>query len=148
MTRVLVLDEETSMSQSYKFILEKMDCKVDVAKDSFDALDCFIHRIYDLVITDFNLDNIDGLQMLEHFQQIDSKIPVIFSSFLADEDVIEEILSSGAFDFIPKPADVDHLLRAFTKALNDRPHSISDNQLPNSDTCHVQRSQRYPKVQD
>ena len=42
------------------------------------------------------------MQMLEHFQHIDSKVRVILSSGLADDEVIEEVMQGGAFDFIPR----------------------------------------------
>jgi DNA-binding NtrC family response regulator len=126
MTRILVVDEEADMRQAYKSVLEKLDCQVDMAIDGLEGLDRFMNKIYDVVITEFNLDKIDGLQMLEHFQQIDSKVPVIFSSGLADETVIDEVMASGATDFLQKPANLDQLLVSISKAIYYKPHKSSD----------------------
>jgi DNA-binding NtrC family response regulator len=126
MTRILVIDDEPEIRQAYKTVLEKLDCQVHTATDGLDGLDHFIQRIYDVVITDYNLGHIDGLQMLEHFQQIDAKVPVIFSSGLADEDIIEEVMQGGAFDFIPKPAKIEELLISISKALYQKPMHKSD----------------------
>ncbi|MDZ7880319.1 MAG: response regulator [Saprospiraceae bacterium] len=126
MTRILVIDEEADMRQAYKSVLEKLDCQVDMAIDGLEGLDCFMNKIYDVVITEFNLDKIDGLQMLEHFQQIDAKVPVIFSSGLADETVIDEVMASGATDFLQKPANLDLLLGSISKAIYCKPHKSSD----------------------
>lgn len=126
MTRILVIDEEAEMRQAYKTVLEKLDCQVDMANDSIDGLERFLNKIYDVVITEFNLDNLDGMQMLEHFQQIDANVPIIFSSSLADDDVIQEVLENGAVDFLPRPAKIDQLLVSISKAIYFRPHNVSD----------------------
>jgi DNA-binding NtrC family response regulator len=126
MTRILVIDDEKETRQAYKSVLEKLDCLVDVADDGIDGLERFLNKIYDVVITDYNLEDIDGLQMLEHFQHIDSKVPVIFSSGLADDDVIDEVLQGGAFDFIPKPANIEQLLLSISKAIYFKPTHKSD----------------------
>ena len=127
MTRILVIDDELEIRQAYKTVLEKLDCTVDVADDGIDGLERFLNKIYDVVITDYNLETIDGMQMLEHFQHIDSKVPVIFSSGLADDEVIEEMMESGAFDFIPKPANIERLLMSISRAIYYKPTNASDN---------------------
>ena len=126
MTRILVIDDEVAMRQAYKSVLEKMDCQVDMADDGIDGIERILNKIYDVVITEFNLENLDGLQMLEHFQQIDAKVPIIFSSCLADEDVIQEVLENGAVAFLPRPAKVDDLLVSISKAIYFKPHGVSD----------------------
>jgi DNA-binding NtrC family response regulator len=126
MTRILVIDDEKEIKQAYKTVLEKLDCQVDIADDGIDGLERFLNKIYDVVITDYNLETIDGLQMLEHFQHIDSKVPVIFSSGLADQDVIEEVMEGGAFDFIPKPANIEQLLMSISRAIYYKPTHKSD----------------------
>ena len=128
MTRILVIDDEKETRQAYKSVLEKLDCLVDIADDGIDGLERFLNKIYDVVITDYNLEDIDGLQMLEHFQHIDSKVPVIFSSGLADDEVIDEVMQGGAFDFIPKPANIEQLLLSISKAIYYKPQHKSDTQ--------------------
>ncbi len=130
MTRILVIDDERETRQAYKTVLEKLDCLVDVADDGIDGLERFLNKIYDVVITDYNLDNIDGMQMLEHFQHIDSKVPVIFSSGLADDEVIDEVMQGGAFDFIPKPANIERLLLSISKAIYFKPAHKTDTDTP------------------
>jgi DNA-binding NtrC family response regulator len=126
MTRILVIDEEAEMRLAYKTVLEKLDCQVDMATDGVEGLERFLNKIYDVVITEFNLENLDGMQMLEHFQHIDPKVPIIFSSGLADEEVIREVLENGAVDFLPKPAKIDQLLISISKAIYYKPHSVTD----------------------
>jgi DNA-binding NtrC family response regulator len=126
MTRILVIDDEQEVRQAYKTVLEKLDCQVHTAKDGLEGLDQFIQRIYDVVITDYNLSHLDGLQMLEHFQQIDARVPIIFSSGLADEDVIDEVMQNGAFAFIPKPAKIEQLLINISRAIYQKPAHKSD----------------------
>lgn len=126
MTRILVIDDEAEMRQAYKTVLEKLDCQVDMANDGIEGLERFLNKIYDVVISEFNLENLDGMQMLEHFQQIDANVPIIFSSCLADDDVIQEVLENGAVDFLPRPAKIDQLLVSISKAIYFKPHSVSD----------------------
>ena len=126
MTRILVIDDEAEMRQAYKSVLEKLDCQVDMANDGIEGLERFLNKIYDVVISEYYLENLDGMQMLEHFQQIDSKVPIIFSSGLADEDVIQEVLENGAVDFLPRPAKIDQLLVSISKAIYFKPHNVTD----------------------
>ncbi len=126
MTRVLVIDDEKRIRESYKNLLKTMDCVVDVAHGSLEGIDCFISRIYDVVLTDFNLDELNGLQMLEFFQIIDAKIPVIFFSGIVDSKVIAKILEQGAFDFVPHSAGTRFLLHTISKAVYERPNHVTD----------------------
>ena len=126
MTRVLIIDDKKRIRDAYRILLEKMDCLVDVAQGSLEGIDCFISKIYDVVLTDFKLDELDGLQMLEFFQTIDSKIPVVFYSDIADGNTIKKILEKGAFDFVPHSAGTRFLLHIISKAVYERPHQVSD----------------------
>ncbi len=126
MTRVLVIDDKKRIRESYKNLLKTMNCVVDSAQGSLEGIDCFFNKIYDVVITDFNLEELNGLQMLECFQTIDSKIPVIFFSGIADNDVIAKILEQGAFDFVPHSAGTRFLLHIISKAVYERPNHVTD----------------------
>ena len=126
MTRVLVINDEKRIRDAYRILLEKMNCLVDVAQGSLEGIDCFISKVYDVVLTDFNLIELDGLQMLEFFQTIDSKIPVVFYSDIEDGKVIKKILDQGAFDFVPHSAGTRFLLHIISKAVYERPHHVTD----------------------
>lgn len=126
MTRILVVDDHAEVRRAYKTVLENLDCQVDTASDGIEGLERFISKIYDVVISDLNLEKIDGLQMLEHFRQVDARVPVIFSSGIADNDIIEEAIENGAFAVLPKPANHEQLLVSISRAIYFKPHGISD----------------------
>ena len=130
MTRVLVIDDEKCIRDTYKNLLETMNCMVDVAQGSLEGIDRFISKIYDVVLTDFNLEELNGLQMLEFFQTIDANIPVVFYSDVADNRVIDKILAQGAFDFVPHSAGTRFLLHIISKAVYERPHHVTDDEPP------------------
>ena len=134
MTRVLIIDDKKRIRDAYRNLLLKMNCLVDVAQGSLEGIDCFISKVYDVVLTDFKLDELDGLQMLEFFQTIDANIPVVFYSDIVDGNTIKKILDQGAFDFVPHSAGTRFLLHIISKAVYERPHHITDN----TPFCHSQ----------
>ena len=78
MTRILVIDDEVEMRQAYKTVLEKLDCQVDMANDGIDGLERFLNKIYDVVITEFNLDNLDACKCSSISNKLIQKCPLFF----------------------------------------------------------------------
>ncbi len=104
--RILIVDDEPSMTKGLQFSLEKQEgYEVDAAYDGQEALDLFEPDKYDLVLLDLMLPKIDGMEVCRRIREI-SDVPIIMLSAKdADMDKIMG-LEYGADDYITKPFNI------------------------------------------
>lgn len=118
--RILVVDDEPSMVQLAEAILSKLGYKVISYSNSILALEMFkdFPEQFDLVITDFKMPKLDGVELCRRILRIRPGIPVIICAGAAsdiDEDVIH---TCGACDFIRKPFLTNVFVSAVSTAIN------------------------------
>ena len=107
MARILIVDDEQSMRDFLRVMLEKQNYQVTVASSGLKAKDHLIEMDYDLVITDVMMPDITGIQLLEFCQQHCPETPVIVITAYASHDTAVEAMKLGADDYITKPFNVD-----------------------------------------
>jgi DNA-binding NtrC family response regulator len=114
--RVLLLDDVPIVGKRLKPALTKIGCEVEVFENPKEALDRIAQIEFDVVVTDIRMDEIDGLQVLEHVVKKSSRTKVIMITGYAMMAVAREAMEKGAFDFIAKPFKPDDLRRVIAKA--------------------------------
>ncbi|KMZ41122.1 MULTISPECIES: response regulator transcription factor [Bacillales] len=116
--RVLIVEDEILIGEAIAQVLKKNNYSVDLALDGSYGLDCGLTNIYDIIILDIMLPELDGIQVLKELRQNGIQTPVILLSAKGDvEDKIRG-LDSGADDYLAKPFHTDELLarlRAVTR---------------------------------
>lgn len=85
-SRVLVVDDEPSMLQTVSSLIEHFGYSATSCKDARDALACLKKESFDVVLTDINMQEVSGLELLEEIKNIDSEIPVILMTGYAGLD--------------------------------------------------------------
>jgi len=100
---VLILDDEPIVGKRLKPALAKIGCEVEIFVNSNEALDRINEKEFDIVVTDIRMENIDGLQVLEHVVKKSGRTKVIMLTGYAMMAVAREAMEKGAFDFIAKP---------------------------------------------
>ncbi len=123
--KILIVDDEASIRNTLRDILEFEKYEVDEAKDGMDCLVKIKKQSYNVVILDIKMPNMDGMEALERIQQIKPELPVVMISGHASIDSAVEAVKMGAFDFISKPPDLNRLLITLRNAL-DRSHLITE----------------------
>jgi DNA-binding NtrC family response regulator len=118
MPRILIVDDESSVRNSLKEILEFEKYEVDIAVDGEDALKTLKNEEYDLVLCDIKMPKIDGMEVLEKAMQLYPDIKFIMISGHGNVDTAIEAVKKGAFDYIPKPPDLNKLLITIKNALD------------------------------
>jgi len=113
---VLILDDEPIVGKRLKPALAKIGCQVEVFVNPKEALDRIDEKEFDIVVTDIRMDNIDGLQVLEHVAKKSGRTKVIMITGYAMMAVAREAMEKGAFDFIAKPFRPDDLRKIIAKA--------------------------------
>ncbi len=109
-SRVLVVDDEISIRRTLREILEYEDLVVEEATDGEEALAKLKKSTFDVVLLDIKMPKQDGLQVLATCVEVWPELPVIMISGHADIKTAVEATQSGAFHFIEKPPDLQHLL--------------------------------------
>ena len=113
---VLLLDDEPIVGKRLKPALAKIGCNVEVFEDPKKALERIDQKEFDIVVTDIRMDEVDGLQVLEHVRQSAKRTKVIMITGYAMMAVAREAMEKGAFDFIAKPFKPDDLRKVIAKA--------------------------------
>ncbi len=113
---VLLLDDEPIVGKRLKPALAKIGCNVEVFEDPKKALERIDQKEFDIVVTDIRMDEIDGLQVLQHVRKASERTKVIMITGYAMMAVAREAMEKGAFDFIAKPFKPDDLRKVIAKA--------------------------------
>ena len=116
---VLLLDDEPIVGKRLKPALTKIGCNVEVFEDPKKALERIDQKEFDIVVTDIRMDEVDGLQVLEHVRQSAERTKVIMITGYAMMAVAREAMEKGAFDFIAKPFKPDDLRKVIAKAAKE-----------------------------
>lgn len=113
---VMLLDDEPIVGKRLKPALSKIGCDVEVFEDPTVALRRIEEKVFDIVVTDIRMDEVDGMQVLERVLQKSPRTKVIMITGYAMMAVAREAMDKGAFDFISKPFKPDDLRRVIAKA--------------------------------
>ncbi|MFC2104683.1 sigma-54-dependent transcriptional regulator [Bacteroidota bacterium] len=125
MAKILVIDDEKSIRDTLKEILEYEDHKVDLAADGEEGLEQFKNNKYDIVLLDIKMPKKDGIEVLEDIFGVATDVPVIMISGHGNIDTAVESIKKGAYDFIEKPLDLNRLLVTIRNAM-DRSSLINE----------------------
>ncbi|MFO0669121.1 MAG: response regulator [Polyangiaceae bacterium] len=130
MRRVLVVEDSGSARALVRAILEDGSfadayggVEVTEASSGFDAMRLLPRGRYDLIITDINMADINGLELIHFIRKSEHHrgTPLVIISTLAAERDVERGLALGANAYIPKPFSPDSLRGACAKLLDDPP---------------------------
>ena len=111
MKRLLIVEDKESLALMLKEAVESEGLEADLASNGSDAMRRLAEgRRYFAVVTDLRLPGADGISVLKQAKESDPECPVIVMTAFGTIDNAVEAMKLGAFDFIQKPLDVDHLI--------------------------------------
>lgn len=120
MARILVIDDEKSIRNSLKEILEFEGYEVDIAENGVEGYNLLKEDDYDLVICDIKMPKMDGKELLTKVQSENNPPKFIMISGHGNVDTAIETVKLGAFDYIPKPPDMNKLLITVKNAMENK----------------------------
>ncbi|MDA9287030.1 sigma-54 dependent transcriptional regulator [Schleiferiaceae bacterium] len=122
MSRILLIEDEEAIRRVLKKILLEEDDSNDIheAADGKQAIEVFGDGAWDLVFCDIKMPHMDGVEVLERMMVINSEVPVIMISGHGDINTAVDCLKKGAFDYLPKPPDLNRLLSTVRHALEKK----------------------------
>jgi len=115
---ILITDDEESIRNSLREILEFEDYHVLEAENGSQTFDILENHSVDLLLLDIKMKGMDGMEILEKLSEESYQFPVIMISGHGNIKLAVEATKMGAFDFIEKPPDLNRLLVSVRNALD------------------------------
>lgn len=117
MNTILVIEDKEAMAQMLKETLQSEGFSVIVATDGQEGIHYIKETHFDLVLTDLKLPKKDGIEVLKTTKEESPLTPIIMMTAFGTVETAVQAMKEGAFDFITKPFDTDHLLLLLNRAL-------------------------------
>src|SRR5215212_687282 len=118
--RVLAIDDEPAMTEWLKILLEHAGYEVKTALIGTRGEELFKTWRPDAVVTDMLLPDVDGIELVRKFKQLDPESEVIVITGQGNIPRSVEAVKAGAFDFLEKPVDAERLIDKLEKALKQK----------------------------
>ncbi len=148
---ILVVDDEKSMREFLEIMLTKEGYEVIIADDGEQACEILDREIFDLVITDIRMRNINGIGVLKKAKDVNPCAMVVLISAFATAEIAVEAMKEGAYDYIPKPFKVNDFKRIIKDALESKTR-LREEDKGSKSRCHfgslIGESPQMRKVYD
>lgn len=125
MANILVVDDEDTVRNNlFDLFAYRHTCHA--AANAEQALAYLSIEQYDVVITDYQMPGLSGLDLLAHVRETQKQTPVILISGLSTKDRAQELIEMGAFDYIVKPFTLGQIEDVVNKAIAHRAKMLED----------------------
>ena len=108
--RILVVDDESTITCALKLLLREHGYDVDTASTAKEAEALLARRWFDLVFLDLRLPDADGIRLLEHIKQTSPETEVVLMTAHGSLEVTIEAIKRGAFYYLEKPFTFEQVL--------------------------------------
>lgn len=108
--KILIIDDERAIRNSLGEILTDEGYEVDVAEDGMQGISMVDKEKYSVIFCDIKMPGIDGTEVLEKLNTMGTDAAIVMISGHGDISTAVECIKKGAFDFIPKPLDLNRIL--------------------------------------
>jgi DNA-binding NtrC family response regulator len=123
---ILLIEDNERMAKVLARHMEIEGHQVILAEDGEAGLEAFRQHKVDLVLTDLKLPEKSGLDVLQGIKEENPMVPVLVMTAHGTIETAVKAVKDGAFDFLQKPVDPEHLLLTISKALETR-HLVTEN---------------------
>ncbi len=118
--RILIVEDERSMRELLKMLLEGENYDVVTASDGLDGKEYIERDIFDLVISDIKMPGLDGFGLLKIIKEISPETLVIMITAFGTNEYAIEAMKLGAYDYINKPFNIDEIRIIVNKAIEKK----------------------------
>lgn len=110
MNEILIIEDKDSLRQMLKEALEENEFLVDEAKNGAEAIQKIKAQKYFVILSDLKIPHVEGLEILLAAKEADPDNAIIYMTAYGSIEIAVEAMKKGAYDFLPKPVDINHLL--------------------------------------
>jgi len=114
---ILVVDDDEVMRQTLSDVLKKKGYAISTAETGGQTISFIKEQLFDLILLDIRLPDMDGLDVLKGIKEIESDLMVIVMTAYSDVQTAVTAMKSGAYDYIDKPFELEELKILIKKAL-------------------------------
>ena len=118
MAKILIVDDEKSIRNTLREILEYEKFIIDDAPDGIEAIELIQKNTYDVILCDIKMPKMDGIEVLSKILEIQPDAVVVMISGHGNIETAVEAIKKGAYDFISKPLDLNRLLITIRNAMD------------------------------
>jgi ATP-dependent Lon protease len=118
--QILVVDDEEIVRRNMTHVLTKENYAVQTARNGLEALAAVESTEFDVVLTDFTMEKMDGLEVLEKIKVMSPNTQVIMITGYATINTAVEAMKKGAFHYLAKPFRLDDVRNVVNQALEKR----------------------------
>ncbi len=124
--RILLVDDNSNGLSARRSVLEELGYRISTASNGVEALEQFGRHKFDLVVTDYKMPRMDGMELIVRLRKLAADVPVILISGFVDALGLSEG-STGADVVIQKSAnEVSHLVRSVARMLRRKKQAGSE----------------------
>ena len=127
--RILVVDDEKIIRESISFVLKKEGFSVTEAANGKEAYDRLTGESFDLLITDLEMPEMKGIELLEHAITLNPQALVVIITAYGSLETAIAALRKGASDYILKPLEFEELLVKIRRLLDQRKLALENQYL-------------------
>ncbi|HUX28940.1 MAG TPA: response regulator, partial [Terracidiphilus sp.] len=114
------MDDETQVRSMIGSALEREGYAIQLAASGKEALEILEDNAFDLVLTDIVMQDLNGIALLERIHGRHPNLPVVMVTAVHDIGVAIDSMRRGAYDYLLKPFEREHLLNTVERALDHR----------------------------
>ena len=120
MKRILIIEDETYISNGLKFVFSKNGLSVIIAQNGYEALELLKDNTVDIIMTDLCMPEMDGFETAIKIRELPlyKEIPIIAYTGFIDKKYFDKAYESGINEVINKPLNPDLVLETLNKYFN------------------------------
>ena len=117
--RLLIIDDEPIVGKRLQQAFGKLGLEVVTFINPLLGMEAMAKEPFDIVVTDFKMEGMDGIEVLRQARKINSRVRVIIITGYASQETAEAAIKEGVFDFLAKPFRLEELKLAVNRALEE-----------------------------
>jgi len=129
LSRILVVDDEESIREFFQIMLKREGYEVFTASNGREGFDYLKKNPVDLVISDIQMPEMSGLELLSKVKEFDPEMVVVMITAFGSTEIAVEAMKRGAYDYVQKPFKIDEVKIIIRQALEKRSLRIENQQL-------------------
>ena len=117
---ILLIDDDEWIRDSLCIFFESEGCHLTALETAEEGMEAVTKQAYDILVTDYRLPDMDGLEFLRHIRATQPHIMTILITAYKSEDIVSEAMALGVQDFIEKPFTTQTIEESFMRLLKER----------------------------
>lgn len=121
-TKILIVDDEENARVALSRLLAKEGFQVDNVANGFEALNYLRQQLVQIIVTDINMPEMDGIAFLRELNKNFPKVNVVMLTAYGGVESYLEAMNLGAFEYINKPVKIEELKLILKKIVHETSH--------------------------